>query len=133
MRLKITSDGPTHTTRLVNAETGEPIGVVKNIRIRIGMDLPMVEALVEFSGMELDLVADATFVNQKPDLSAFKPEPHTHPGKANAIPPPPSEATFPKEAITKPTPKPGRYLQAEGALSAEEVPTGIPLGKSEKT
>jgi hypothetical protein len=120
MKVKVTSDGLVANTRMTNAETGEPIGIVRSLRIRVDMHATLVEALVEFSNVELDITAEALFKNKKPDLGGFNHEELTHPGKANAIPPPPSEHFPQREATTKPTPRPGIYADT-GGLRAEPV------------
>lgn len=117
MKVKITSDGLISSTRMTNAETGELIGLVKSIRIRVDMHATLVEALVEFANVELDVTAEALFKNKKPDLGGFRQEELTHPGKANAIPPPPSEHFPQREVTTKPTPRPGIYADTGGLLS----------------
>jgi hypothetical protein len=119
MKFKLISDGSISGTNLVNAETNEVVGVVEGVR------LEMVVGVGVAAKVRLELTGELHRRKDRPP-AAFTPEAPTHPGKANAIPPPPSTAAFPKEAPTKPTPKPGRYIQAEGALSVDVVPMGMP-------
>jgi hypothetical protein len=121
MKLKLVSDGTVAGTRLVNAETGEPIGLIQDIRIRARvLEEPMIEALIQCVGMELELTGE--FKKKERTVPIFDREAPTHPGKANAIIPPPSE-DFPKrEPTTKPTPRPGIYADMGGMKSE---PAGV--------
>lgn len=107
----------------------DPAGMSKDGVPRAIHYIVIKDALRELLAMRAVIAAarERRRVQHTPSADAtFVPEPLTHPGKANAIPPPPSDAIFPKEAITKPTPKPGRYIHAAGSLSTDVVPTGMP-------
>jgi hypothetical protein len=118
MKFKLITDGSLSGTQLLNAATGEVVGTIESMSVHLEVATGLA------ARMSLEITGDLHRRKDKPQ-PGFVPEVPTHPGKANAIPPPPSEAIFPKEAITKPTPKPGRYISAEGVLSTEAVPTGM--------
>lgn len=64
MKLKIISDGTSYGTRLVNADTNEPIGFVESIEWKVSVGDPAAKAIITFVNLPVEILCEVDLENE---------------------------------------------------------------------